>query len=144
MHTYIYIHTHTHIHIYILGMHFCSLQKESTLSGGMAMSQKQRPRGGGFPEVGCFFGQELILLSKNTLSTRKHLPILYDLKNCRARKRILLCGFKLHLCLLFFVVLYCFPCNAPLTLNFMVVYNHLSFEYKHKLSSFKLLLSLLT
>lgn len=126
-------------YVYKLGMYFHSFQKESTMSGAMAVSQKQGRRGGGFPEVSCFFGQELFLLRKNTLSTRKHLPILYELKNCRARKIILLCGFKLCLCLLFCVVLFCFPCNAPLTLNFMVVYNHLSFEYKHKFPSFKLL-----
>lgn len=55
--------------------------KQNTLSDRWEASPKHRPRAE-FPEVGCFFGYKLFLVGKNTLSTRKHLPILYNLKNC--------------------------------------------------------------
>lgn len=50
--------------------------KKSTLSGSIDMSLKHEPRGLEFPEVGCFFGDELILAGENILSTRKHLLVL--------------------------------------------------------------------
>lgn len=50
--------------------------KKSTWSGSIDMSLKHEPRGLEFPEVGCFFGDELILAGENILSTRKHLLVL--------------------------------------------------------------------
>lgn len=86
-------------------------------SVGMDMSQEHEPRAGEFPVIGCCFNYELFLVGRNTFSPRKHLLILYNLKNCKARKSLFLVSFNYSVCV-FCSVLVFFTLQCAITSKF--------------------------